>query len=69
MVEVFDGKNDSQAWEAALRGEPVDWDTLFAGYRATVDLPGCLFYRELLAKYPEAKVILTCAIPSAGMTA
>jgi Sulfotransferase domain len=63
MVEVFAGKNDAPAWESALRGEPVDWETLFAGYQATVDLPGCLFYRELLEKYPEAKVILTVRDP------
>ena len=45
------------------RGEPVDWDRLFAGYRATVDWPGCSFYRELLRHYPEAKVILTVRDP------
>ena len=48
-----------------MRGEPVDWDRLFAGYRATVDVPGCLFFRELMVKYPEAKVILTVRDPEA----
>ena len=46
-----------------MRGEPVDWDRIFAGYRATVDVPACLFYRELLEKYPGAKVILTVRDP------
>ncbi len=55
--------SDARTWDAALRGEPVDWDTLFAGCRAAVDLPSCLFYRELLEKYPEAKVILTVRDP------
>jgi len=63
MVEVFTRKDDAQIWDSALRGEPVDWDRLFAGYRATVDLPSCLFYREQLEKYPEAKVILTVRDP------
>src|SRR6516165_581331 len=63
MVEVFARMDDARIWDAAVRGEPVDWERLFAGYRATVDLPSCLFYRELLAKYPEAKVILTVRDP------
>ena len=56
-------RDDARTWDATARGEPVDWDTLFAGYRATVDVPGCMFYRELLKKYPEAKVILTVRDP------
>ncbi|MGP0063766.1 MAG: sulfotransferase family protein [Isosphaeraceae bacterium] len=63
MVEVFAHKDDARTWDAAARGEPVDWDRLFAGYRATVDVPACLFYRELLEKYPGAKVILTVRDP------
>lgn len=46
-------------WMAAAEGREVEWDELFHGYQATVDFPGCLFYQELLQKYPEAKVILT----------
>ncbi|MBV8232285.1 MAG: hypothetical protein JO329_20065, partial [Planctomycetaceae bacterium] len=55
--------NHARTWDAAARGMPVDWDRLFAGYQATVDFPGCMFYRELLEKYPEAKVILTVRDP------
>ena len=44
---------------------PSDWDRLFDGYQATVDWPGCSFYRELMQKYPEAKVILTVPRPRA----
>jgi Sulfotransferase domain len=63
MIEVLARMDDARTWEAASRGEPVDWDRLFAGYRATVDWPGCSFYRELLQQYPEAKVILTVRDP------
>ena len=55
--------DQARIWDAASRGEPVDWDKLFADYRATVDWPGCSFYRELLRHYPEAKVILTVRDP------
>ena len=63
MVEVLARKDDARTWDAAVRGEAVDWDRLLAGYRATVDVPSCLFYRELMEKYPEAKVILTVRQP------
>jgi hypothetical protein len=63
MVEVLARLGDARTWDAAVRGEPVDWDRLFAGYRAAVDFPSCMFYRELLQKYPGAKVILTVRDP------
>ncbi|RUU43993.1 hypothetical protein EOC93_12655 [Mesorhizobium sp. M6A.T.Ce.TU.002.03.1.1] len=40
-------------------GTPHDWDRAFANYTATVDNPGCCVWRELLAAYPDAKVLLT----------
>jgi hypothetical protein len=45
-------------WVEAANGRP-DWEKLFAGYQASVDHPGCAFYRELAAAYPTAKVVLT----------
>ena len=50
-------------WIDAARGR-ADWDTIFTGYAASVDHPGCAFYRELGAKYPRAKVILTVRNPN-----
>ena len=35
-----------------------DYRRFFAGYRSTVDWPACEFYRELMAAYPQAKVLL-----------
>ena len=29
-------------------GKPVDWKELFEAYQATVDWPGCTFYKELM---------------------
>lgn len=52
------GEDHTRAWTEAARGGPVDWQSLFAGYRATVDIPSAVFYRELLAVYPGARVIL-----------
>lgn len=40
-------------------GTPLDWSKVFANYSATVDNPGCCVWRELVAAYPDAKVLLT----------
>lgn len=63
MTEVFANPAHVAQWESAARGEAVDWEALFQGYRATVDWPGCNFYREFLERYPDAKVILTVRDP------
>ena len=39
------------------------WGEVFEGYQATVDWPGCTFYRELMAAYPDAKVVLSVRDP------
>jgi hypothetical protein len=60
MSEILKFKhNHLDIWTSALDGEMVDWDELYEGYQASVDYPGCLFYKELLHQYPDAKVILT----------
>ena len=59
MVDVWAQMPESlRLWEAAARGEP-DWEAIFSGYAATVDYPGCSYWRELVAAYPDAKVILS----------
>jgi hypothetical protein len=65
MVEVFKNDKAPGYWEAAADGEPVDWETVFAGYRSTVDWPSATFYRELAEAYPQAKVVLTVRDPEA----
>ena len=45
-------------WIAAAQGNP-DWATIFAGYQSACDYPSCSFWKEQMAFYPSAKVILT----------
>lgn len=59
MQELFRDPEHARLWGAAMRGGLGDWDELFAGYRSTVDWPGCAFYEELMERYPDAKVLLT----------
>jgi hypothetical protein len=59
---------DAEMWIEALNakfkgiGEPYgkeQWDALLGHCKAITDTPCVMFYKELLAAYPEAKVILT----------
>lgn len=51
---------EQKAWfRAAGRGEPVDWDEVYAGYKSAVDWPTVYFWRELAGHFPAAKLILT----------
>ncbi len=49
----------------AGRGEAVEWDDVYGAYAATVDFPGCVFWRELMAAYPDAPVLLSVRDPEA----
>ncbi len=59
MFEVRDNPELLPDWEAAARGEAVDWDHVFRGYRSQVDFPGARYWRELALHFPAAKVILS----------
>ncbi len=63
MTEVLAHLEHAAVWDAAARGESVDWEALFRGYQATVDWPGCNFYEEFMKLYPDAKVILSVRDP------
>jgi hypothetical protein len=63
MVEVLTHPETMPLWVAAARnaktGGVQNWDQLFAGYRSMVDWPGVQYWRELIAYYPDAKVLHT----------
>jgi hypothetical protein len=63
MFDVIDEPVRARAWLAAAEGRAPDWDAMFAGFASTVDWPAAAFWRDLVAAYPEAKVILTVRDP------
>jgi hypothetical protein len=63
MIEVFEHPEHVSLWEAATRGEPLDWEKIFGSYQAAVDWPTTAFYNELMKVYPHAKVLLTIRDP------
>ncbi|MBW8813687.1 MAG: hypothetical protein JF588_09705 [Caulobacterales bacterium] len=62
MVEVFMHPETVPLWVAAGQGQG-DWDAIFAGYPSMVDHPGCIYWRELMDLYPDAKVLHTVRDP------
>ena len=63
MIEVFEHREHVSLWEAAIRGEPLDWEKIFGSYQAAVDWPTAAFYNDLMKVYPHAKVLLTIRDP------
>jgi hypothetical protein len=65
MLEVLRNKRNKSHlgfWLEVADGAPGashDWERVFANYTAAVDNPACCVWRELMAAYPEAKVVLT----------
>lgn len=64
MSEVLKQPASAAGWAAALNGDAARLPDLLAGYRATVDFPGCLLWRELVECFPRAKVVLTVREPA-----
>ena len=64
LGEVFAHPEHVGFWEAARRGEEVDWERFLSGYDVAVDWPACSFYAELMEAFPEAPVILTVRDPA-----
>jgi hypothetical protein len=59
MLEINQHEAQRQRWRALALGAAPDWQSLFEGYRSCVDWPSAFYWRQLIAAYPVAKVILT----------
>jgi len=71
FVEVIEPRKDHneghrKAWvDFEKRRRPMDWEWLFRSYSACLDLPMCLYYKDLMQVFPNAKVVLTVRDPDA----
>jgi hypothetical protein len=59
MTEIAAHPEHAPLWLSANRGRAADLRPILDLYSAAVDWPACVFWRELLAMYPAARVILT----------
>lgn len=58
MLEVIKNPKHSLLWLGALDDRSV-LTQILAQYRSAIDWPSCHFWRELMALYPQARVVLT----------
>lgn len=64
MRQVYGNDEQMRNWaDVVVGGATPDWERLFDGYRAAVDWPSVLYWRELVEFYPDSKVILTYRDP------
>lgn len=53
-------------WNDFMEGKSeMDWHKLYEEYDASTDLPSCIYWREQMDAFPEAKVVLTKRDPEA----
>jgi hypothetical protein len=63
MLELVKSTRRVAYVEALERGESTDFEALFEGFASAVDFPFAMYYRQLMAAYPQAKVVLTVRDP------
>ena len=59
MSEVMEHPEHRSTWHKAILGEPVDWSSFLGPYVAIVDFPGAVVWKELVAAFPDAPVLLS----------
>lgn len=64
MFEVVENPKLLPDWQAAGGGQEMDWHKVFRSYRSQVDWPGARYWRELIAAFPKAKVVLSVREPN-----
>jgi hypothetical protein len=65
MIDLIKDPTPLPYWQAAARGEPVDWKAAFDGWESTVDWPGCTYWEQLVEVWPDVPVLLTVRDPDA----
>ncbi len=63
MVELLKKPADLVYFTGTEKGEKVEWDNLFKGFQSAVDYPCARYHKQLMEKYPDAKVVHTIRDP------
>ena len=58
MKEVLANPEHIGFW-VDVAEDRADFDRIFSDFAATVDFPACIYWRDLIDYYPEAKIILS----------
>jgi hypothetical protein len=65
MIDIIRDPTNLPYWQAAANGEQVDWEEALRGWEASVDWPGCTFYKQHMETWPDAPVLLSVRDPEA----
>jgi Sulfotransferase domain len=65
MIDLVRDPEPLAHWQAAARGERVDWTEVLDGWQSTIDWPGCTFWEQLAETWPDAPVLLSVRDPEA----
>lgn len=63
MAETIAHPEHDAMWLALAKDKTRDWRPILTSYAATVDWPGVMIWRELVAANPQAKIILSVRDP------
>ncbi|MFD2082961.1 hypothetical protein SAMN05421678_103436 [Actinopolymorpha cephalotaxi] len=64
MFEVIQSPAQQGKWRQVIESDGrADWGWALEGYQSSVDWPSSYYWRELMAAYPDAKVLLTVRDP------
>jgi len=63
MEEIMKNPRHLKYWAEIMNDGKADWETLFRGYQSATDWPVAVYYQDLMAAYPDAKIILTVRDP------
>lgn len=58
MHHVFGNAGHIEMWRSAYEGKTPDFRMLLDGYSATLDVPACLFWKEIWEQFPSASIVL-----------
>lgn len=65
MFDIVNNEERLGQWEKIVYDaqppdrEIADWDVVFDGYTSAVDGPCAIYYKQIIAAFPEAKIMLT----------
>ena len=59
MLELFHKPSQINYFKKAEKNEDVNWNGLFMDYGSVVDYPAARYYKQISAKFPDAKIIHT----------
>ena len=63
MKTCFGSRQQTKWFLEAADGKTVDWNAVFNDFQAAVDWPAAAYYSELLATFPDAKVVFSYRHP------